>query len=163
MYTIQDDMNQVFSEFSIEYVLSVPCSILSACYRGAPGVATVFVSREEEGVGLAAGLTMSGTRSVLMIQNSGLGNALNAFASLTIPYGIGFPVVVSMRGDDREENPVQVPMGKATELLIEAIDCSWCALSSTNRFRDAFMESKFDIAKRARPFFILLPRDGGYE
>ena len=52
--------------------------------------------------------------AAVLMQNSGLGNALNAFGSFAIPYGIGVPLVLSMRGTLGEANPSQVPMGRAT-------------------------------------------------
>ena len=51
---------------------------------------------------------------MVMMQCSGLGNALNAIGSLCLPYGIGVPMILSMRGTLGEANPSQVPMGRAT-------------------------------------------------
>ena len=55
------------------------------------------------------------------MQCSGLGNALNALGSFAIPYAIGIPLVLSMRGTLGEENPAQVPMGRATVALLAAL------------------------------------------
>ena len=43
----------------------------------------VPVTREEEGVGIAAGAALAGGKPLLLMQNSGLGNCVNALASLT--------------------------------------------------------------------------------
>ena len=72
------------------------------------------LTREEECVGYAAGQRMAGGKPVVLMQSSGLGNAINALASLVIPYRLGIPLVVSMRGTLGEANPSQVPMGRAT-------------------------------------------------
>jgi sulfopyruvate decarboxylase TPP-binding subunit len=52
------------------------------------------------------------------MQCSGLGNAVNALASLAVPYGLGFGLVLSMRGTLGERNPSQVPLGRATVRLL---------------------------------------------
>ena len=51
---------------------------------------------------------------LVLLQCSGLGNALNALGSLVIPYGFGFPAVLSMRGTLGERNPAQMPLGRTT-------------------------------------------------
>ncbi len=52
---------------------------------------------------------------------SGLGNAMNAIGSLAVPYGYGFPLVLSMRGTLGERNPSQVPLGRTTVQLLAAM------------------------------------------
>jgi sulfopyruvate decarboxylase alpha subunit len=79
------------------------------------------LTREEECVAYAAAFQAAGGRAAVLMQNSGLGNALNAFGSFAIPYGIGIPVVLSMRGTLGEANPSQVPMGRATPALLAAL------------------------------------------
>jgi sulfopyruvate decarboxylase subunit alpha len=79
------------------------------------------LTREEECVAYATGFAAAGRRSAVMMQCSGVGNMLNALASFTIPYGIGLPLIVAMRGTLGESNPSQVPMGQATPGLFAAL------------------------------------------
>jgi sulfopyruvate decarboxylase alpha subunit len=79
------------------------------------------LTREEECVGYACGYAAAGGRPAVLFQCSGLGNALNALGSFAIPYAIGIPLVLSMRGTLGEENPSQVPMGRATVALLAAL------------------------------------------
>jgi sulfopyruvate decarboxylase alpha subunit len=79
------------------------------------------LTREEECVGYAAGQRIAGNRPVVLMQSSGLGNAINALGSLVVPYRLGIPLVVSMRGTLGEANPSQVPMGRATVPLLSAL------------------------------------------
>ena len=79
------------------------------------------LTREEECVGFACGFSAAGGRPAVLMQCSGLGNALNALGSFAIPYAIGIPLVLSMRGTLGEENPSQVPMGRATTALLAAL------------------------------------------
>jgi sulfopyruvate decarboxylase TPP-binding subunit len=58
---------------------------------------------------------------LVLLQCSGLGNALNALGSLVVPYGFGFPAVLSMRGTLGERNPSQMPLGRATPILLESL------------------------------------------
>jgi len=80
----------------------------------------VVLSTEEEGIGLAAGAWLGGERSVLLMQSSGVGNVINALGTIK---ECRFPLVtiVTMRGEEGEFNPWQVPMGQATRTVLEAM------------------------------------------
>ena len=85
-----------------------------------PGVHSVALTTEEEGVALLAGADLGGARGVLMMQSSGVGNCINM---LSLIKGGGFPflTLISMRGDFGEGNPWQFPMGRATQTVLEAM------------------------------------------
>jgi sulfopyruvate decarboxylase alpha subunit len=82
----------------------------------------VGVHREEEAVGILAGLFMGGQRGAMLIQSSGLGNTLNALGSLAMVYRIPFPLFVSLRGELGEFNPAQLHMGRAVPGCLDALN-----------------------------------------
>jgi sulfopyruvate decarboxylase alpha subunit len=83
----------------------------------------VVLTTEEEGVGLAAGAWLGGQKSVLLMQSSGVGNIINVLGMVAV---CRFPLVmiVTMRGEEGEFNPWQVPMGRATPQVLEAMGVS---------------------------------------
>lgn len=91
----------------------------------ADGLRLRTLTREEECVGFAAGHRAAGGMPLVLMQSSGLGNSLNALGSLAVPYGLGFPMIVSMRGTLGEQNPTQVPLGRAAVDMLEllGIEC----------------------------------------
>ena len=80
----------------------------------------VVLSTEEEGIGLACGAWLGGEKAVLLMQSSGVGNVINALGTIK---ECRFPLVtiVTMRGEEGEFNPWQVPMGQATRTVLEAM------------------------------------------
>ena len=88
------------------------------CRLADNGVCLRSLTREEECVAYATGQRIAGRRPVVLMQSSGLGNALNAIGSLAVPYRLGLPLVVSMRGTLGEANPSQVPLGRAASSLL---------------------------------------------
>jgi sulfopyruvate decarboxylase alpha subunit len=70
----------------------------------------VVLTTEEEGIGLAAGACLGGAKSVLLMQSSGVGNVINVLGMVAV---CRFPLVmiITMRGEEGEFNPWQVPMG----------------------------------------------------
>jgi sulfopyruvate decarboxylase alpha subunit len=85
------------------------------------GVRMRSLTREEECIGYAAGQRIAGKRPVVLMQSSGLGNALNAIGSLAVPYRLGLPLVVAMRGNLGEANQNQIPLGRAAMSLLGAL------------------------------------------
>jgi len=83
----------------------------------------VVLTTEEEGIGLAAGAWLGGMQSVLLMQSSGVGNLVNVLGMVQV---CRFPLVmiVTMRGEQGEFNPWQVPMGRSTPQVLEAMGVS---------------------------------------
>ena len=108
------------------HVVYVPDNPLSHVLRelrtSYSDVVTTIATREEEAFGIAAGLYLGGKKPTVMLQSSGLGNAINALTSLLVPYQIPTLIIVSMRGDDNEWNAAQVPMGRAVAPILDAIE-----------------------------------------
>lgn len=85
-----------------------------------PDVRCVVLSTEEEGIGLAAGAWLGGLRCALLMQSSGVGNCINVLGMVR---ECRFPLLtlITMRGEQGEFNPWQVPMGEATKAVLEAM------------------------------------------
>lgn len=119
----QSEIAQAIEQAGADAVVYVPDArlrgIVEALSAAGPRLRTL--TREEECIAFACGLLAAGERPVVLMQCSGLGNALNAVGSLCLPYGLGLPMVLSMRGTLGEGNPAQVPMGRATPALLAAV------------------------------------------
>ena len=102
------------------YVPDAGHSILIDRSLADPGVHSIALTTEEEGVALIAGADLGGARAVLLMQSSGVGNCINM---LSLIKGGRFPflTLVSMRGDFGEGNPWQFAMGQATQPALEAM------------------------------------------
>src|SRR5512137_2450276 len=109
----------------IDFATTVPCinlqELLTLVHADAEMV-HLPVTREEEGVGVCAGAWMAGKRPALLMQNSGLGNSINALASLDMLYGIPLLMIISHRGGRGEPIIGQVPMGRLTVPLLQAME-----------------------------------------
>jgi sulfopyruvate decarboxylase alpha subunit len=93
--------------------------LISRCLSD-PQVRAISLTTEEEGVAMLAGSDLGGSRGVLLMQSSGVGNCINM---LSLAKGAHFPLlmIVSMRGDFGEANPWQFAMGQAVQTVLEAM------------------------------------------
>lgn len=87
---------------------------------GDPQMRGVALTTEEEGVALACGAWLGGERAVVLMQSSGVGNCVNML-SLVAAGRFPFVALVTMRGEWEEFNGWQVPMGRATAEVLEAM------------------------------------------
>ncbi|MDT8331587.1 phosphonopyruvate decarboxylase [Roseomonas gilardii] len=105
-----------------DFYTGVPCSFLTPLINGvlsAPGLAYVGAASEGEAVAIAAGAWLAGRRTVVMCQNSGLGNAVNPLTSLNHPFRIPTLFVTTWRGEPGiPDEPQHELMGEITQDLI---------------------------------------------
>lgn len=116
----QAELARCLAGAGVEVAAWVPDKRLApvAAALGGGGMPVRTLTREEECVAFAAGYRAAGGSPVVLMQCSGLGNALNALGSLAVPYGLGFPLIVSMRGTLGERNPAQVELGRTATAML---------------------------------------------
>jgi len=121
--TWQADLARTLAEGGVEAAAWVPDKRLAPVAEAlAPlQVPVRTLTREEECVGWAAGFRAAGGTPLVLMQCSGLGNSLNAIGSLVVPYGLGFPLVLSMRGALGERNPAQMALGRTAVPMLELL------------------------------------------
>ena len=104
----------------VAYVPDAGHAHVLRCVDADPDIRGVVLTTEEEGVAVVSGAWLGGERAVLLMQSSGVGNCVNMF-SLLGNCRFPFFTLVTMRGEWAEFNPWQVPMGKATQSVMEAM------------------------------------------
>ena len=100
----------------------------------------VTITREEEGMGIAAGAYLGGMKPAIIMQNSGLGNSINAIKSLIQLFKIPILIIMSHRGGEGEKIMAQNQMGQVTFTLLECIDIKTFivdSVKSINNFKKA--------------------------
>jgi sulfopyruvate decarboxylase subunit alpha len=144
------------------HVLYVPDNPLSHVLRTLDAryadVRRTLATREEEAFGIAAGAYLGGERPTVMLQSSGLGNSINALASLVVAYQIPLLIVISMRGDANEWNAAQVPMGRAVAPILDALGISYETPASAETVEAAVRLTGTTAFATRMPRACLLPR-----
>lgn len=144
----------------IDFIVSVPCINLRELIPMVdmdPDIIHVPVTREEEGVGVCAGAYMGGKRPAMLMQNSGLGNSINALASLNLLYGIPLVMIISHRGLEGEPICAQVPMGELTPKLLDALGISYFLPHSMADAAENVKMAWEGALDEKRPSAVLLP------
>ncbi|MBM3943081.1 MAG: hypothetical protein FJ316_09190 [SAR202 cluster bacterium] len=86
-----------------------------------PGVRTFPVAREEEAIGIASGLAMTGKKGVLFCQDVGLGNSMVALTTFAMAYHVPMLVLAIRRGGFGEFNAAVHTYSETAPDMVEAM------------------------------------------
>lgn len=152
--TIDQQIVKIIEDAEVDIICSVPCNLLDGVMKlidDGP-IRHVPVTREEEGIGIAAGAALVGKRPLLLMQNSGLGNCVNALASLTGLYELPLFLLMSHRGGTSERIAAQKPMGQAAPRVLDALGIPYNFISAPEdlgRLEGAMRSAYSESAVRA--------------
>jgi phosphonopyruvate decarboxylase len=108
-----------------DFYTGVPCSFLTPLINGVlsdRGLRYVGAASEGEALAIAAGAWLAGRQTVVMCQNSGLGNAVNPLTSLNAPFHIPTLFITTWRGEPGlKDEPQHELMGQITHRLLDLI------------------------------------------
>lgn len=122
------DLLEVLRERGYRFFSGVPCSFLGAVFAelgSDPAYDYIPAVREDIAVGMAAGAYLAGRKAAVFMQNSGLGVAYNALASLNEVYEIPALLVVSWRGEGGKDAPEHIRMGRVLTKILDDLEIPW--------------------------------------
>ena len=112
-----------------DFWAGVPCSFLTPFINytiGDPELTYISSANEGDAVATASGAALGGRRSVAMMQNSGLGNAVSPLTSLNHVFRIPILLIVTLRGEPgKPDEPQHELMGEITADLLETMRIPW--------------------------------------
>jgi sulfopyruvate decarboxylase subunit alpha/phosphonopyruvate decarboxylase len=138
--------------------VGTPCGILSPMFTALEDQAGLLtVTREDSAVGIAAGASLAGRFPVILMQNSGFGQCVNALASLVTPYRIPMLFVISMRGTYPDPTQENLVMGRLTEPLLESLGVEAVTLGPDAPAALWVERVRQIVAEERRPAALLVP------
>jgi sulfopyruvate decarboxylase alpha subunit len=81
----------------------------------------LIATREEEAIGIATGMSLSGEKSLVFMQNAGFANSLSAITSLVQLYKIPMILLIGWRGYLKNDAPEHEKIGKIQPKLLKTI------------------------------------------
>ena len=111
----------ILKQHGVRLGAGVPCSYFTPLVNYMtvdPDLDYLSAASEGEAVAIAAGMTTAGKPAFALMQNSGLGNAVNPITSMLYIYQMPVTLLVSHRGQPgRPDEPQHELMGQITEEL----------------------------------------------
>jgi sulfopyruvate decarboxylase subunit alpha len=86
-----------------------------------PRFTHVGVSREESAIGICSGAFLGGQRAAAIMGTSGFMASIYAISKINFSYGIGFPILMNLRGGVGDKVPHHVSNGMLTIPVFNAL------------------------------------------
>jgi phosphonopyruvate decarboxylase len=147
-----------------DFYTGVPCSFLTAMINRVisdRSLHYVGAASEGEAVAIASGAWLAGRKTVVMCQNSGLGNTVNPLTSLNFPFRIPTLMIVTWRGQPGlKDEPQHELMGEITGSLLDVIRVRHRAFpSAAADVEPALAVAEETMAGTGLPFALVMAKD----
>ena len=120
--TSQRKFFNLLEKKGIENFIGVPDSTMKYFIdEGLKKKKILITTREEEAIGIAAGMSLSGKKIVVFMQNAGFANSLSTITSLLQLYDIPIILIIGWRGFLKNDAPEHEKIGKIQPELIKTI------------------------------------------
>ena len=143
-----------------EFYTGVPCSFLKNLINYSINECNyIAAANEGDAVAIAAGAYLGGRKPVVLMQNSGLTNAISPLTSLTYPFKIPVLGFVSLRGEPGlHDEPQHELMGEITEKMLDLMQIKWEFLSPIDHVARKQVQKATDIIERKETFFFVVKK-----
>ena len=143
----------------------VPCSYVKPFINfviDAPDLTYIGATNEGDAVAIATGAELGGKRGIVMMQNSGLGNAVSPLTSLNAVFRIPVLMIVTLRGEPGgpADEPQHELMGAITIKMLETMNVAWDWFPrEPAEIAPAIDKAVAHMAKTGMPFCLVMKKD----
>ena len=159
---------QEFLEPALErgysFCAGVPCSFLTPFINyviQSPKLTYIGAASEGEAVAVAAGAHMAGRKTVVICQNSGLGNTVNPLTSLNYIFKVPTMLIVTHRGAPNvKDEPQHELMGQVTGELLSLMRIPWEMFpTEPDAVPPALQRADESMAQNHLPYAFVMQKD----
>ena len=142
----------------IENFIGVPDSTMKYFIeQGLEKNKILITTREEEAIGIAAGMSLSKSNSLVFMQNAGFANSLSTITSLIQLYQIPMIFLIGWRGFLKNDAPEHTKIGKIQPKLLQTLSLQSKILNEKNWKVSCNWALK--LLKGKKPCGLILIRD----
>ena len=117
----------------------------------------IISTREEEAIGIAVGMALSNSNSLVFMQNAGFANSLSTITSLVQLYEIPIIFLIGWRGYLKNDAPEHKKIGKIQPKLIKNLDLPSKTVSEINWKQSCGWALRMN--KREKSCALIIPRE----
>ena len=151
-------------KLGFDFYSGVPCSFLKNLINYAINECNyIAAGNEGDAVAIASGAYLGGKKPVVLMQNSGLTNAVSPLTSLNYPFQIPVLGFVSLRGEPGlSDEPQHELIGLITTQMLDLMQIKWQFLSSDDSAAIEQLEIANKCIERKQSFFFVV-KNGTFE
>ena len=120
--TYQTKVFDYFYKNNVRDFIGVPDSTLKQFIQSAIKKKKIIITtKEEEAIGIAVGISLSGFTPLVFMQNAGFANSLSTITSLVEMYNVPIIFLIGWRGFEKNDAPEHIKIGKIQPKLLDLI------------------------------------------
>ncbi|BDQ31792.1 hypothetical protein NZNM25_19330 [Nitrosopumilus zosterae] len=132
----QRDIFKILMKKGIENFIGVPDSTIKYFIdEGLKEKKILITTREEEAIGIASGMSLAESASLVFMQNAGFANSLSTITSLIQLYEIPMILLIGWRGFLKNDAPEHEKIGRIQQKLIKTMEIESKIIDDKN-YRD---------------------------
>lgn len=144
--------------------VGVPCSFLTPFINyviNDDALAYMSAANEGDAVAIGAGAVLGGEPTIVLMQNSGLGNAVSPLTSLTWVFCIPMLLIITHRGaPGLNDEPQHELMGRITTSMLDEMQIPWEVFPTTEAdIEPALDRAASRLAQEQRPYAFIMRKD----
>ncbi|WP_248927484.1 phosphonopyruvate decarboxylase [Paenibacillus hamazuiensis] len=141
--------------------VGVPCSYLKSLINYAINECDyIGAANEGDAVAIASGASLGGKKTVVLMQNSGLTNAVSPLASLNYPFRIPLLGFIGLRGEPgKPDEPQHQLMGQITTRMLDLLNIRHAILSDDPEQAKQQLAWASQEIELLHPFFFVVRKD----
>lgn len=148
-------------KLGFDFYSGVPCSFLKNLINYTTNHCNYLAATNEgEAVAVAAGAFLAGKKPVVLMQNSGLTNAVSPLVSLNYLFRLPVLGFVSLRGEPGiPDEPQHQLMGRITTQMLDLVEIQWEYLSTDFDEVKKQLLQAYSCIESNQPFFFVVKKD----
>lgn len=148
-------------DYGYRFASGVPCSFLKYLINHAINQMNyVGAVNEGDAVAIASGVHIGGKKAMVLMQNSGLTNAISPLTSLNYPFRVPVLGFVSLRGEaGLNDEPQHELTGTVTDKMLEVSGVAYDYLSPDLETAKTQLEKADGLIRGNRPFFFIVRKN----
>ena len=117
----------------------------------------IITTKEEESIGIAVGMSLSQSNSLVFMQNAGFANSLSTITSLVQLYQIPMIFLIGWRGFLKNDAPEHTKIGMIQPKLLQTLSLQSRIIKEKNW--KASCDWALKLIKEKKPCALILKRD----
>jgi phosphonopyruvate decarboxylase len=156
-----NQFGEQLKKLGFTFYSGVPCSFLKDLINYAINECDyVMAANEGDAVAICSGAALGGKKSVVLMQNSGLTNAVSPLTSLNYIFRLPVLGFVSLRGEPGiPDEPQHELMGTITYQMLEMMKIPWEYLSGDAEEASKQLERANQTINKNQTFFFVVKKD----
>ena len=155
---IQRKIFNYLLENKIENFVGVPDSAMKYFIeQGFKKNKILITTKEEESIGVAVGMSLSQSNSLVFMQNAGFANSLSTITSLVQLYQIPMIFLIGWRGFLKNDAPEHTKIGMIQPKLLQALSLQSRIINEKNW--KVSCDWALKLIKEKKPCALILKRD----